>query len=68
MINAGRQEVKFSKKGNQTTTRSKTKQPKQQREIESLASLSSPVATRNPKKLSTVSEDQNQAAVDSPER
>ena len=57
------------KKGNQTTTRSKTKQQKQQHKIESLALLSSPVAAScNPKKLSTVSKDQKQAVVNSPER
>ena len=44
------------KKGNQTTTRSKTKQQRQQGEIESLVLLSSPVTSRKPKKLSTVSE------------
>ena len=56
------------KKGNQTTTRSKIKQQKQQRKIESLSLLSTPVAaSRNLKKLSTLSEDQKQAAVDSAE-
>ena len=65
----GGKKTGFLKKGNPTTTRSKTKQLKQQREIESLALLSSPVpASRKPKKLSTVSEDQKQASVDSPER
>ena len=68
---AGKKKVQSSpNKGNPTTTRSKTKQQKQQREIEYLALLNSPVVSRklNPKKLSTVNKDQNQATVDLQER
>ena len=52
----------------QTTTRRKAKQQRQQDEIVSLASLSSPVTSPKPKKLSTVREDQKQAVVNSPEQ
>ena len=51
-----------------TTTRSKAKQQRQQHEIDSLASLSSPVTSCKPKKLSTVSKDQKQATFNSPEQ
>ena len=51
-----------------TITRSQEKQQRQQHEIYSLASLSSPLTSYKPKKLSTVSKDQEQAAVNSPEQ